>query len=207
MEKDIEVVSGSDPAAGDFYFTISDETLDKETYVMEVTDFVKVEATEATGAYWSTRTILQILKQTGSTINQGITKDYPKYEVRGFMLDVARRPFHMDFLEELVKTMSWYKLNNFHVHLNDNCFGKLEDGKTPDYSGFRLESDVPNLTSTDYYYTKDEFRSFILNSRKVGVDITPEFDTPGHSGAFIRARPDLFEVKGTLKNLAVKLKS
>ena len=191
MEKDIEVVSGSDPAAGDFYFTISDETLDKETYVMEVTDFVKVEATEATGAYWSTRTILQILKQTGSTINKGITKDYPKYEVRGFMLDVARRPFHMDFLEELVKTMSWYKLNNFHVHLNDNCFGKLEDGKTPDYSGFRLESDVPNLTSTDYYYTKDEFRSFILNSRKVGVDITPEFDTPGHSGAFIRARPDL----------------
>ena len=86
------------------------------------------------------------------------------------MLDVARRPFHLDFLKDLVKTMSWYKLNNFHVHLNDNCFGKLEDGKTPDYSGFRLESDVPNLTSTDYYYTKDEFRSFILDSRKVGVD-------------------------------------
>ena len=107
------------------------------------------------------------------------------------MLDVARKSFQMDFLEELVKTMSWYKLNNFHVHLNDNCFGKLEDGKTPDYSAFRLESDIPNLTNTDLYYTKDEFRSFILNSREVGVDIVPEFDSPGHSGAFVRARPDL----------------
>lgn len=191
LGKYIEVVSGSNPQTGDFYFTLSDERLDKETYVMNVEDYVTVEASESTGAYWSTRTILQILKQTNATIAKGITKDYPKYEVRGFMLDVARRPFQMDFLEDLVKTMSWYKLNNFHVHLNDNCFGKLEDGKTPDYSGFRLESDIPNLTSTDYYYTKDEFRSFIKNSKKVGVDIVPEFDSPGHSGAFVRARPDL----------------
>lgn len=66
------------------------------------------------------------------------------------MLDVARKSFQMDFLEELVKTMSWYKLNNFHVHLNDNCFGKLEDGKTPDYSAFRLES-VYQILQTQIY--------------------------------------------------------
>ena len=191
LDKNIPVVIGTDPKAGDFYFTTSEETLDKETYVLDIDNYVTIKATENTGAYWATRTILQVLKQTGNQIPKGITKDYPKYEVRGFMLDVARKSFQMDFLEELVKTMSWYKLNNFHVHLNDNCFGKLEDGKTPDYSAFRLESDIPNLTNTDLYYTKDEFRSFILNSREVGVDIVPEFDSPGHSGAFVRARPDL----------------
>ncbi|MFR2445185.1 MAG: family 20 glycosylhydrolase [Thomasclavelia spiroformis] len=191
LDKNIPVVIGTDPKAGDFYFTTSEETLDKETYVLDIDNYVTIKATENTGAYWATRTILQVLKQTGNQIQKGITKDYPKYEVRGFMLDVARKSFQMDFLEELVKTMSWYKLNNFHVHLNDNCFGKLEDGKTPDYSAFRLESDIPNLTNTDLYYTKDEFRSFILNSREVGVDIVPEFDSPGHSGAFVRARPDL----------------
>ena len=191
LDKTITVVSGTDPQPGDFYFTLSDTTLDEETYIMEVDDYITIKASENTGAYWSTRTILQILKQSGSQIAKGIVKDYPKYEVRGFMLDVGRRPFKMDFLKELVKTMSWYKLSNFHVHLNDNCFGKLEDGKTPDYSGFRLESDIPNLTNTDLYYTKDEFRDFIKSSKEVGVNIVPEFDSPGHSGAFVRARPDL----------------
>ena len=191
LDKNIPVVIGTEPKAGDFYFTTSKETLDKETYVLDIDNYVTIKATENTGAYWATRTILQVLKQTGNQITKGITKDYPKYEVRGLMLDVARKSFQMDFLEELVKTMSWYKLNNFHVHLNDNCFGKLDDKKTPDYSAFRLESDVPNLTNTDLYYTKDEFRNFILNSREVGVEIVPEFDSPGHSGAFVRARPDL----------------
>ena len=191
LDKNIPVVIGTEPKAGDFYFTTSKETLDKETYVLDIDNYVTIKATENTGAYWATRTILQVLKQTGNQIPKGITKDYPKYEVRGLMLDVARKSFQMDFLEELVKTMSWYKLNNFHVHLNDNCFGKLDDKKTPDYSAFRLESDVPNLTNTDLYYTKDEFRNFILNSREVGVEIVPEFDSPGHSGAFVRARPDL----------------
>ena len=41
------------------------------------------------------------------------------------------------------------------------------------------------------YYTKAEFRDFILDSRAMGVNIVPEFDTPGHSGAFYRLRPDL----------------
>lgn len=191
LGKDIAVVSGTDPQAGDFYFTKSEEPLDEETYIMDIGNYVSVSASYDTGAYWSTRTILQILKQSETTIAKGIVKDYPKYEVRGFMIDVARRPFKLDFLQDLVKTMSWYKLNNLHVHLNDNCFGKLEDGKTPDYSGFRIESDVPNLTSTDYYYTKDEFRDFIKSSKEVGVGIVPEFDSPGHSGAFVRARPDL----------------
>ncbi|MEG1474879.1 MAG: discoidin domain-containing protein [Longicatena sp.] len=191
LKKEISVVTESNPQKGDFYFKKSAEILDDETYKMDINEFVTIEATHNTGAYWSTRTILQILKQTKTTIAKGLVKDYPKYEVRGFMLDVARRPIKIEFLQDLVKTMSWYKLSNFHIHLNDNCFGKLPDGKTPDYSGFRLESDIPNLTNTDYFYTKNDFRDFIKSSKKVGVNIIPEFDTPGHSGAFIRARPDL----------------
>ena len=41
------------------------------------------------------------------------------------------------------------------------------------------------------HYTKKEFRKFILDCRAMGVDIIPEFDTPGHSGAFTKVRPDL----------------
>ena len=53
----------------------------------------------------------------------------------------------MDYLEQIVKEMSWYKLNDFQVHLNDNLI-PLENyssaGKDPmeAYSAFRLESDI-----------------------------------------------------------------
>ena len=69
------------------------------------------------------------------------------------------------------------------------------------YSAFRLESDVKkggnnglnqqDLTSTDLFYTKKEFKDFIKDSRDYGVDIVPEIDTPAHSLALTKVRPDL----------------
>ncbi len=48
-----------------------------------------------------------------------------------------------------------------------------------------------DLTSTDLFYTKKEFKDFIKDSRDYGVDIVPEIDTPAHSLALTKVRPDL----------------
>ena len=88
-----------------------------------------MEAETSTGAYWATRSILQILKQTDGTIAKGEARDYPKYEVRGFMLDVGRRPFSKKIVNEVAKTMAWYKMNDLQLHLNDNYIF-LEDYTT-----------------------------------------------------------------------------
>ena len=206
--REIEVVVSDSPKTGDFYFELNNKRpeLRKEGYYMEIGDFVKVESNEVTAAFLSTRTILQILKQNGTTMKQGITRDYPLSDVRGFMLDVGRKPIELDFLYDVAKLMSWYKMNDFQVHLNDNYIF-LEDysnnGEDPmnAYSGFRLESDIKeggnnglnkaDLTSKDTFYTKDEFRTFIKDSREIGVNIVPEFDTPAHSLPFTKVRPDL----------------
>ena len=180
----IQVEIGQDSAAGDFYFKPSDIELEKETYDMEIGDAVTIRMSTETAAFWSTRTILQILKQTGTTIPKGLVRDYPKYKVRGFMFDVGRKAIPMEYLEMWVKQMSWYKMNDLNLHLSDNSFDNT-------YAGFRLESDVPGLSSTDLHYKKDEFRNFLLDSKAQGVNIVPEFDTPGHSLAFVWARPDL----------------
>lgn len=205
--KDIKVVTG-EAKPGDFYFALTtDKTkgLQKEGYLMNITDKVTVEAETTTGAFWATRTILQSLKLTNN-IPKGQTRDYPLYEVRGFILDVGRKTFTMDYLQQVVKAMSWYKMNDFQVHLNDNLI-PLENyskaGKDPmtAYSGFRLESDIKkggnggknkaDLTSKDVFYTKDEFRNFIKESRTYGVNIIPEIDVPAHSLALTKVRPDL----------------
>lgn len=196
----IQTVKGSEADAkkGDFYLTLNstDQGLDKEGYIMTIGDSVKIEAEEATGAYWGVISALQILKQNKTTIPKGITRDYPKYEVRGFMLDVGRKSFDFNTVKEFAKNMAWYKMNNFHLHLSDNLIF-LEDYPTMQeaidnaYAGFRLESAIPNLTSKDTYYTKDEFRSFIKDSRTMGVSIVPEFDMPAHALAITRAFPSL----------------
>ena len=44
----------------------------------------------------------------GSILDKnGEVRDYPKYEVRGFMLDVGRRPFSKKIVNEVAKTMAF----------------------------------------------------------------------------------------------------
>lgn len=203
--KEIEVVYANTPGAHDFYFTLgsSDTGLKEEGYLMTVGDSVKVEAVDKTGAFWATQSILQILKQNSNTIPNGQTRDYHKYEVRGFMLDVGRMPYSLDILKDIAKNMAYYKMNDFQVHLNDNYIWVEDygDNAFDAYSGFRLESDIKaggngglnqaDLTSKDVFYTKDQFRTFIQECRDMGVAVVPEFDTPAHSLALTKVRPDL----------------
>ena len=206
LGKDLQIVYADSANAGDFFFTLVEAGtgLKEEGYNLKIGDSVTVEAESSTGAYWATRSILQILKQTDGTIAKGEARDYPKYEVRGFMLDVGRRPFSKKIVNEVAKTMAWYKMNDLQLHLNDNYIF-LEDyttaGEDPmtAYEGFRLESDIKadgnlnkaDLTSDDMYWTKDEMRQMIQDYREIGMDIVPEFDTPAHSLAFTKVRPDL----------------
>ena len=207
-EMGAELKTVSDASAAAIVFEKdSANGLGEEGYIMDIgSNKLTVKADHNTGAYWATRSILQIAELNEGKIPTGITKDYPKYEVRGFMLDVARKPVSMETLQDIAKEMAYYKMNEFHVHLNDNLifyedYASAEEARELAYTGFRLESDVvegsndglnqADLTNEDLYYTKDEFRSFILDSRSMGVKITPEFDTPGHSGAFTKVRPDL----------------
>lgn len=98
--------------------------------------------------------------------------------------------------------MSWYKMNDLQVHLNDNLIfledywdtnaeTTMQNSFTKAYAAFRLESSVKNdegktATATDLYYTKDQFRSLIKDSRTIGVNIVPEIDVPAHALAFTK---------------------
>lgn len=55
----------------------------------------------------------------------------------------------MDFLRQYVKILSFYKLNEFQIHLNDNGFVQFFDNDwNKTYAAFRLESErFPGLTA------------------------------------------------------------
>ncbi|ADE19697.1 family 20 glycosylhydrolase [Mycoplasma crocodyli] len=171
---------------------------DKETYGMEIKDNIKINATNSIGAYWATRTFLQILKldETHSKIEKGLIKDYPKYRLRGVSIDVGRKPMSIEMLKNFVKELSWYKMNSLQVHLSDNLIWLEDHVPSKDkegmekafdaYSAWRLESTVKNnegktVTADDFYYTKEQFVEFINYSRELGIEIVPELDVPAHA--------------------------
>lgn len=175
-----------------FEFTDND-SIGNEGYIIDIDDNIVITANNKRGAIWATRTILQIAEQNNQSLPKGKIIDFPDYEMRSFMLDCGRKFIPMHFLHEYVEFMSYYKMNTFHIHLNDNAFKQYFDNdwnKTP--SGFRLESDYfPGLTSRDGFYTKEEFIELQQHAETLGVEIIPEFDIPAHSLAFVHYRPEL----------------
>lgn len=193
--RSVEVREGrlEEAEAGDLYlgYAGEEEGLGQEGYTCEITDKCVIRAETDTGIRWGTVTILQILQQKGS-VPQGKIRDYPRYEVRGFGIDVARKAVSLELLYTMMETMSYYKMNDLTIHLNDNVIlstsgltDSVEQAMTAD-SAFRLESDITNqdgrrLTSSEYAYTKEEFAEFIRVARSYGVTVVPEIDTPAHS--------------------------
>ena len=179
---------------GDIALTIKkDKKLGNEGYTIKIGNKVEIAATTATGAFWATRTILQMTETGGVGLPQGTIRDWPDYAMRGFMLDCGRKYIPIEFLREYVEFMAYYKMNTFQIHLNDNGFKQFFNhdwSKTQ--SAFRLESEYfPGLTARDGYYTKQEFIDLQKLAEGLFVEIIPEIDVPAHSLAFTKYRPEI----------------
>lgn len=159
---------------------------------------IQLCAGEAQGLIWAGKTALQLLAQ--GAFPCGEMEDYPRYPVRGFMLDAGRRPCSMETLRKIVKYMAWFKMNDFQVHLNDNYIWLEDYAENGDdstlqaYSAFRLESSLrgengESPTAADYSYSKADFRAFIAWAKTKGVRIVPEIDVPAHALALAEAFP------------------
>ncbi|MEE1943467.1 family 20 glycosylhydrolase [Pedobacter sp. KR3-3] len=202
------VIKDSHPANGDIYFSLkADSSIKKEGYILKIGDRIDIEALEPKGAFWATRTLLQLLEQDPrhENIAKGEARDYPQFAVRGFVLDVGRKFFSLKFLRDYVKLMSYYKLNDFQIHLNDNGFKQFFNNdwdKT--YSAFRLENETyPNLTAKDGSYSKKEFIELQQLATAYGVKIIPEIDVPAHSLSFVKAVPEIGSKKYGMDHLDI----
>ena len=179
----------------EIYLSLSkpDEQLGEEGYVLRIANRVNVEAPTVKGVFWGTRTLLQMLYHQKAKLAKGTTRDWPEFPNRGFMLDVGRKFFTLDYLKEQIKVLSFYKMNEFQIHLNDNGFPQFFDNDwNKTYAAFRLESErFPGLTAKDGSYTKKEFTELQRMGMAYGVNIIPEIDIPAHSLAFTHYKPEI----------------
>ena len=202
---ELTAVQGAAEAnAFNFSLTAPDALLGDEGYTMQIlSDRINVASGSTTGNMYGMQTILQMVKTDAEGFAVGQMRDYPRYTVRGLLLDMARKPIAMTMVGDIARTMRYYKMNDLQLHLNDNYIWLEEYGTYADedngfnaYEAFRLESSLTNAagedpTAEDYAVSKEEMRTFIQTQRSLGMNIVPEIDVPAHAMAFTKVWPEL----------------
>ncbi len=159
---------------------VNDNNLGGEGYTIDINDSIHIKANSATGVFYATQTLLQMLTQDGdkNKLPKGSIRDFPKVENRQFMIDLGRKYFSMDYLKKSIRNMAWYKLNAFHLHFTD-------------WSGFRLQSDKYPELASEQSYSKQDLRELQDYAAKYHVMIIPEIDLPAHATHIINYNPSL----------------
>lgn len=165
--------------AGDVVLRLgsTDTALGDEGYALGITDRVVITARTDAGAFYGTRTVLQLLKQR-TTIPRGTARDWPLKRERGLMVDNGRKYFTPQWLADHVKELAYLKMNYLHLHLTDNLGFRIESEKHPEYVSAQ-------------HLTKQQVRDLIALAAKYKITVVPEFDAPGHMDAILAKHPDL----------------
>ncbi len=191
-------------------------TTNKEAYRLSVTP-TEIAITGATpaGVFYGMQTLQQLLPLQifASTKQESIEwkvpcceiTDQPRFAWRGFMLDDSRHFLGADYVKRLIDLMAMHKLNLLHWHLSDDDGFRIEIKSLPkltEVGGWRgTECKLPNtrhdkdhpekFTRYGGFYTQEQIRDIVAYAAARHVDIMPEIDIPGHSGAAAAAYPEI----------------
>lgn len=150
------------------------------------------------------------------TVPAAVMEDWADLPYRGLMIDISRNFTPADSLKKIIDVMSRYGLNVLHLHAGDDEGWRLEIPELPELTsvgarrGYATDDDVPFLkqiysgdgdpnatdTPANGYYSTDEFVGLLKYAAERGIDIIPEFDTPAHSRAAIRAMEQRYRRTG-----------
>ena len=170
---------------------------------------ILVTGKDTAGAWYGTRSILQMLPAAGSedwaTIKGApvptvsIT-DEPRFVWRGMMLDVGRHYFPVEDIKGFIDWLAFHKMNVFHWHLTEDQGWRIEMKKYPkltEVGAFRDSSPPYGARNSDDgqryggFYTQDQIKDIVAYATERHVNIVPEIDMPGHMSAAIAAYPEL----------------
>ncbi|MEU2062319.1 glycoside hydrolase family 20 protein [Streptomyces sp. NPDC013455] len=167
-----------DVRAGDVRLALGGGGGDQESYTMTVRDGrVDISGPGEAGVFYGTRTLKQEVRG-GGTAPEGVVRDQPAKPVRGFMLDIARKPFPASWIEDRIRELGDLKYNELGLHFSDD-------------QAFRIESTShPEIVSPDHL-TKAQVKRILDLADSRHITVVPEIDSPGHLGAVLAAHPDL----------------
>ena len=158
----------------------------------------KVESDDEDGAFYAQVT----LGKLPQPLQPMTIEDWPDYAYRGFMLDVVRDFRTVDEVLEIIDLMASWKLNTLHFHIADDESWCLEIKDFPELTDFGAYHALPDWDlhetmalkptangriGNTSFYTAEEYKQILRYAWDRRIRVIPEFDTPGHSRASIKA--------------------
>lgn len=183
------------PKHGIYFTTTSDSQLGSEGYHMEITrQRITISATGQKGWFYGVQTLLQTLPvkaraEQNLLVPTGIIEDYPEYNFRGAMLDVARHFFEVDEVKQFIDYLATYKMNVLHLHLSDDQGWRIEIKSWPKLTETGGSTEVGG--GKGGFYSQQQYTDLVNYARQRQITIIPEIDMPGHTNAALASYPEL----------------
>ena len=178
------------------------------SYILRITsDSVIVSAGDSSGAFYAMQTLRALRDPATGIVPCVEIEDAPRFQWRGFMQDVSRHFFSIEYLKRQIDAMARLKLNVLHLHLTDAAGWRVEIDRYPLLTSFAAWREgalwkdwwfgdrkyLPEGTSGAYggYYTKEELRELVQYAAERYITIVPEIEMPSHSEEVLTAYPEL----------------
>lgn len=189
----------------------TDQDIENEAYRLHITTKdITIEASGHAGFFYGIQTLLQMLpSQVYGTQSQRLDRyalpltkieDSPRFPYRGFMLDVSRTFFDIQYIKNYLDWMSYHKLNTFQWNLADDNGWRIEIKKYPlltQKGAWRGKEEILpptyNSGAARYggFYTQKEIKEIIEYASRRNITIIPEIDLPGHSRSAVACYPEI----------------
>jgi len=184
------------PSKG-IYLTLSDELEDlgEEGYELNIEKkLITITAKNPAGCVNGIQTLLQTLPVSivaGDEISiaTGKIHDFPEYEYRGVMLDVARHFFNVEEVKQFIDFLAMYKMNYLHLHLSDDQGWRIEIKSWPKLTEIGGSLEVGG--GRGGFYTQEQYTELVNYALERNITIVPEIDMPGHTNAALASYAEL----------------
>ncbi|SPT52612.1 Sialidase precursor [Actinomyces bovis] len=145
--------------------------LQTEGYELKITADKGITITGGSwqGVFYGTRTLGQMLRQQAS-LPTGSAIDIPKYKERGITACACQINIQPDWIDRLLTDMADLKLNHLLLEM-------------------KLKSDRFPNANTWSYYTREDVSRLVEKAAKLGIEVIPEINSPGHMGIWLENFP------------------
>jgi hexosaminidase len=167
---------------------------------------IAIQASSRVGFLYGLITLGQILRgakhypETFLFPAGGEIEDAPEMGWRGSHLDVARQFYSSAEVSQFLRVLAWNKMNRFHWHLSDDEAWRVEIDAYPEltkvgaWRGHNMA--LPPLLGSGPqpwggYYTKKAIGEIVALGQRLGIEVVPEIDIPGHCYAVLQCLPHL----------------
>ncbi|PWE00369.1 beta-N-acetylhexosaminidase [Marinilabilia rubra] len=193
----------------------SNKALPAEAYNLSINkESIILEASGESGFYYGITTLMQLLPsdifshQLISDVNWQVPclkiEDTPRFEYRGFMLDVSRYFMPKEDLLDIIDYLALHKINYLHLHLVDDNGWRLEIKKYPEltdigawradrynYFSARQNPVEGEPKTVGGFYSQEDIKEIVSYAAHRQIEVVPEIEMPAHTISSLAALPHL----------------